>query len=204
MDKFSLEEGTYLVKLARKSIETYMIKGVFPKIKSPSYTKLEKPSGAFVTLNTFPDGTLRGCIGYPEPILPLYQAVIRAAVAAAFEDPRFPPLSKDELGSVTVEVSILTPPKRIDDKVVDRESLPKMIRIGNHGLIIKRGFYSGLLLPQVATEYSWNSTEFLSQTCLKAGLWKDCWLYSGTEVYIFPAEIFSEVKPKGKIVKKEI
>ncbi len=203
MGDFSLEEGTYLVRLARKSIETYMIKGKLLEIESPPYTRLKKPSGTFVTLNSFPDGMLRGCIGYPEPILPLYQAVIRAAVAAAFEDPRFPPLSEDELDSIIVEVSILTPPKRIDDKI-DRESLPKVIKIGEHGLVIKRGFYSGLLLPQVATEYSWNSTEFLNQTCLKAGLWKDCWLQEGTEVYIFSAEIFSEIRPKGEIVKKEI
>ncbi len=204
MSEFSLEEGTYLVRLARKSIEVYMKQNALLEIRSLPYTKLERQSGAFVTLNTFPDGMLRGCIGYPEPILPLYQAVIRAAVAAAFEDPRFPPLSKDELDNITVEVSILTPPKRIDDKVIARESLPRVIRIGEHGLIIRRGFYSGLLLPQVATEYSWNSIEFLSQTCLKAGLWKDCWLHDGTEVYIFSAEIFSEVEPKGEVVKKEI
>ncbi len=203
MDEFTLEEGAYLVRLARRSIEIYMTKGRFLEVKVP-YNKLEKPFGAFVTLSTFPDGMLRGCIGYPEPILPLYQAVIRAAVAAAFEDPRFPPLSEDELSSITIEVSILTPPERIDNKVISRESLPRVIKVGEHGIIVKRGFYSGLLLPQVATEYSWNSAEFLSQTCLKAGLWKDCWLHEGTEVYIFSAEIFSEKAPKGEIAKKEI
>ncbi len=200
---FTQEEGGFLVRLARKSIETYMREGIILEV-DPPHEKLKKPFGAFVTLSTYPGRSLRGCIGYPEPILPLHQAVIMAAIAAAFEDPRFPPLSEGEIDHIVVEVSILTPPERIDDKVVNRMDLPKLVKIGEHGLMVRRGFYSGLLLPQVAVEYAWDPEEFLGQTCIKAGLWVDCWLREGTEVYKFSAEIFAEKEPKGEVVRKEI
>ncbi|MDK2372466.1 MAG: TIGR00296 family protein [Candidatus Korarchaeota archaeon] len=203
MAEFSMEEGEYLVRLARKSIEHYMERRSILEV-DPHYSKLKSPYGAFVTLNIYPEGNLRGCIGYPEPILPLYRAVIRAAIAAAFEDPRFPPLAKEELDRVTVEVSILTPPERIDDKVESRLDLRRLVIVGKHGLIVRRGLYSGLLLPQVAVEYSWDSEEFLSQTCIKAGMWVDCWLKKGTEVYRFTAEIFEEEEPRGRIIRREI
>ncbi len=203
MVRFSMDEGEYLVRLARKSIEYYMDKRSVLEVEPP-YSKLRDPYGAFVTLNTYPDGNLRGCIGYPEPVLPLYKAVIRAAIAAAFEDPRFPPLSEKETDRVTVEVSVLTPPERIDDKVESRLDLPKLVIVGKHGLIVRRGIYSGLLLPQVAVEYSWDPEEFLSQTCMKAGMWVDCWLKDGTEVYRFSAEIFEEEEPNGRVVRREI
>ncbi len=203
MAEFSMDEGEYLVRLARKSIEYYMERGSVLEV-DPPYSKLKDPYGAFVTLNTYPEGNLRGCIGYPEPVLPLYKAVIRAAIAAAFEDPRFPPLAKEEIDRVTVEVSILTPPERIDDKVENRLDLPKLVTVGKHGLIVRRGVYSGLLLPQVAVEYSWDPEEFLSQTCMKAGMWVDCWLKEGTEVYRFSAEIFEEEEPNGRVVRREI
>lgn len=202
MEEFTLEEGGYLVKLARRSIEWYFERGSIPELK-PLYPKVEKPYGAFVTLSTYPHRGLRGCIGYPEPILPLYKAVIRAAIAAAFEDPRFPPLQEDELDRITVEVSILTPPERIDDMVDSRFEIPELVEVGRHGLIVRKGLYSGLLLPQVAVEYHWNSEEFLGQTCIKAGLWVDCWLKEGTEVYRFSAEIFEEVSPKGRVQRRE-
>ncbi len=203
MGELTMEEGVYLVRLARRSIEHYIGSGNLLE-EEPPFPRLKNRYGAFVTLNTYPEGELRGCIGYPEPVLPLYRAVIRAAVAAAFDDPRFPPLSEDELGRITVEVSVLTPPERIDNRVESRLDLPKIVKIGKHGLIVRRGAYSGLLLPQVAVEYSWNSEEFLSQTCIKAGMWVDCWLKEGTEVYRFSAEIFEEEEPGGRIVRKEL
>ncbi len=203
MAGFSMDEGEYLVRLARRSIEHYMESGSVLEV-DPPYPKLKDPYGAFVTLNTYPEGNLRGCIGYPEPVLPLYRAVIRAAIAAAFEDPRFPPLAKEEIDRVTVEVSILTPPERIDDKVESRLDLPRLVVVGKHGLIVRRGAYSGLLLPQVAVEYSWDPEEFLSQTCIKAGMWVDCWLKEGTEVYRFSAEIFEEEEPRGRVIRREI
>ena len=125
---------------------------------------LTEKRGVFVTL--YKKKHLRGCIGFPEPILPLGIALIKAAKAAAFEDPRFSPLSTSELKEIKIEITLLTKPKKTD---------PKKIKVGKDGLIIKKGFNSGLLLPQVAVEYKWDAKTFLEQTCLKAGLDKDAW-----------------------------
>lgn len=198
-----LDEGSFLVRLARMSIVSFFTNKEILEIKPP-YPKLEEKSGAFVTLNTYPEGELRGCIGFPEPIYPLYKAVVRAALAAAFEDPRFPPLSEDEIDRVTIEVSVLTPPERIDTMVSRREELPELIVVGKHGLIVRRNRFSGLLLPQVAVEYSWSPEEFLDQTCIKAWMRPGCWLSEGTEVYRFSALIFTEESPNGKVVIREL
>ncbi len=205
MPYISDEEGEYLVKTARKSIE-YAFKGRnvedvlvdFP----PRSEKLLRPSGAFVTLNTYPKKELRGCIGYPEPSLPLIGAVVRAARAAAFEDPRFPPLSRYELDRVIVEVSVLTPPEKVTG--VPREELPSRIVIGVHGLIVRFGPYNGLLLPQVAVEYDMSPSEFLDHTCLKAGLRPGCWKDEDVEVYTFSAEVFTETSPNGRVVREKL
>ncbi len=141
---------------------------------------LAEPRGAFVTLKR--DGRLRGCIGYVEPSYPLGEAVARAAVAAAFEDPRFLPLSREELPGLEIEVSALTPPEPVSDL--------SRIEVGRHGLIAERGFKRGLLLPQVPLEYGWGLKEFLENTCLKAGLERDCWM-GDTRFYAFEAEVFS-------------
>lgn len=202
MHELSLEEGAFLVRIARATITSFLTIKRVPEIRPP-YPKLEEKSGAFVTLNTYPEGELRGCIGFPEPIYPLYRAVMRAALAAAFEDPRFPPLAEEELGRVVVEVSVLTPPERIDSISERREELPRLVEVGRHGLIVRRGPYSGLLLPQVAVEYSWDSTEFLDHTCLKAGLRPRCWLADGTEVYRFSAIVFAEESPNGRVILRE-
>ena len=200
---YSLAEGTYLVKLARRAVETFLAERRILE-EDPPTPKLRERSGVFVTINTYPEGALRGCIGYPEPILPLHLATIRAALAAAFNDPRFPPLSGNELDSVTFEVSILTVPERVDLLINDRSELPSLIKVGLHGLVISRGEFSGLLLPQVAVEYSWDSKEFLDQTCIKAGLEPGCWLQEGTAVFRFSAIIFREVAPRGKVVREEL
>lgn len=202
MPDLSLEEGTFLVRIARTTIASFFATGRIPEIRPP-YPKLEEKSGAFVTLNTYPEGELRGCIGFPEPLLPLYKAVMRAALAAAFEDPRFPPLSESELSEVVIEVSVLTPPERIDLIPESREDLPKLIEVGRHGLIVRKGPFSGLLLPQVAVEYSWDPAEFLDHTCLKAGLRPKCWLTEGIEVYRFSAIVFAEESPNGEVVLRE-
>jgi len=156
--------------------------------------------GVFVTLNTLgPVGSnLRGCIGFPFPVKKLGDALREAAVAAASEDPRFPPVSKGELGSILVEVSVLTIPKDLD---VPRREMPSHIRIGIDGLMVSRSYESGLLLPQVATEFGMNQVEFLSQACMKAGLPPDAWLDPATKVQVFQAEIFAEKAPKGDVVK---
>ena len=203
MNELTMEEGSFLVRLARASISSFFANGRILDVKPP-YRRLEGKYGAFVTLNTYPDSELRGCIGFPEPIYPLYKAVIRAALAAAFEDPRFPPLSESELDSILIEVSVLTPPERIDTTVKRREELPKLIEVGKHGIIVRRGIFSGLLLPQVAVEYNWDSREFLDQTCVKAGMHRGCWLLEGTEVYRFSAIIFAEKTPNGEVLREEL
>lgn len=198
----SLEEGTFLVKLARLAVEEYLKNR--KRIKAPEKVpeKLLQPCGVFVTINKVVDDEkeLRGCIGYPYPSLPLIEAVVDSAISSATGDPRFPPLSQKELDSVVFEVSVLTPPKIVEvEKPIE---YPSKISIGKDGLIIERGFYKGLLLPQVPVEWGWNEEEFLCQCCLKAGLPPDSWLMKGTKVYTFQAIIFEEETPKGEIKRK--
>ena len=137
------------------------------------------PRGAFVTLKI--KGELRGCIGYTEPLYPLGQTVIRCAIYAASEDPRFVPVTPAELDRLEYEISVLTPVRRITD--------PSAVQVGRHGLVIAQGGRRGLLLPQVATENRWNREEFLAQTCVKAGLRPDAWK-RGAEISVFEAIVF--------------
>ena len=196
------DEGTYLVQLARKTIEASFTKEKVSFADAPP--KTNEVCGVFVTLNSLRGGEklLRGCIGYPYPIKPLIEAVSDVAKAAAFEDPRFPRLDKSELGKIVIEVSVLTPPESIRE--LNPEQYPSIVRVGVDGLIIKRGGRSGLLLPQVATEWGWGSDEFLSQTCIKAGLSPDAWLLPGTDVSRFQAIIFAEITPGEEIKREEI
>ncbi|HDM91805.1 MAG TPA: TIGR00296 family protein [Candidatus Korarchaeota archaeon] len=189
-------EGEYLVRLARRAITSYLAEGEVLQ-EEPQYPSLKERAGAFVTLKRYPSGDLRGCIGFPEPIYPLYVAVIRAAIASATEDPRFFPVKLSELPNLTVEVSVLSPPEPI--QVGDRESIPKEVVVGRDGLIIRRGPWSGLLLPQVPVELGWDSEEFLDQTCLKAGLPPGCWKWPEVEIYRFTAIVFSEARPLGPV-----
>ena len=200
MYEYKDEEGIFAVKTARKVVEEYLEKRKIPKIDFPE--KFERKSGVFTTISTYPQHELRGCIGFPEPIFPLKKALIESALSAAFQDPRFPPLKKDEIDRVVFEVSLLTPPQEI--KVRKRKELLERIKIGKHGLIVERGFYKGLLLPQVPVEWGWDVEEFLSQTCWKAGLPMDCWLDEDTKIYAFSAEIFEEEEPRGEIRRKKI
>jgi AmmeMemoRadiSam system protein B/AmmeMemoRadiSam system protein A len=176
----SADEKSELLSIARQSIHRRLKKKAMPEFK-PESPNLTQKRGAFVTLNK--GGRLRGCIGYILPMKPLHQTVSEVAIEAALGDPRFPPLTEAELSGVTIEISALTPLERIYDE--------KKIEVGRHGLYIKEGLNSGLLLPQVATEYGWSREAFLEHTCQKAGLPKDAWK-EGAEIYIFSAEIFSE------------
>jgi len=198
----TLEEGAYLVKLARKSIEQKFNDIQVNILDAPKNTL--KICGVFVTLNTIKGvgKSLRGCIGYPMPIKPLAEAVREVAQAAAFDDPRFPQLSRVELTNTTIEVSVLTPPEVI--KVSKPDQYPSKIKIGVDGLIVKRSWRSGLLLPQVAIEWGWGPEEFLSQCCIKAGLPPDAWLVSGTEISKFQAIIFTETSPGGDVKQEEL
>jgi len=197
------EEGSFLVKLARKAItERLQNKRVIePPRDTPE--KLRVKCGVFVTLTQLVGGQreLRGCIGYPEAVLPLVEATIDAALNAAFGDPRFHPLAGDELDRTLVEVSVLTPLQPLELKPKD---YPSNIKLGEDGLVVERGGYKGLLLPQVPIEWRWDTEEFLSNCCMKAGLPPDSWLLNGTKVYKFQAIIFEEEKPNGAVKRVKL
>lgn len=193
-----LKDGEKLVMLARKSIRSYFYNEK-QEISGEIMKKFSEKQGVFVTLNMH--GELRGCIGYPEPVLPLYEAVVEAAKSAAFNDPRFAPLSKEEFENITIELSVLTKPKQI--KVLKSDDYLKCIKIGEDGLIAERGFHNrGLLLPQVFTEYEADPEMALSMTCQKAGLSPDAWRNLDVKVFKFQAQIFAE--EDGKVVEKKI
>jgi uncharacterized protein (TIGR00296 family) len=200
--ELSVEEGKLLVELARKAVEEYL--KTRKKISTPKdiLEKLLQPCGVFVTINTVADGEkdLRGCIGYPYPTEPLAQAVIESAISSATQDPRFYPLSLSELDKVVFEVSVLTPPQLIEAR--KSSEYPSKVKVGEDGLIVERGMFKGLLLPQVPVEWKWDCEEFLCQCCIKAGLPPDNWLLDGTRIYKFQAIIFEEEKPRGEVRRK--
>ena len=200
--ELSLEEGRFLVALARKAVEEYLKSRKRISASENISEKLLQSCGVFVTINTLKDEDreLRGCIGYPYPTTPLAQAVVESAISSATQDPRFYPLSLSELDNVVFEVSILTPPQLIEAKKPS-EYLTKIV-VGKDGLIIEKGMFKGLLLPQVPVEWEWNEEEFLCQCCIKAGLPPDNWLIEGTKVYKFQAIVFGEEKPKGEVRRK--
>lgn len=200
--QMNLENGTQLVGLARLAINSYLERREIIKPPPNIPEELLRKSGAFVTLNTIkPVHELRGCIGFPYPEEQLVNAVIKAAIYAATDDPRFEPVSLSELrDSVVVELTVLTAPETL--KAKDRKSLPNLIEVGRHGLIIEGKGTSGLLLPQVATEWNWDASEFLMNCCIKAGLPPDSWLLEDVQVKVFEGEIFEEVEPQGKVRRK--
>jgi uncharacterized protein (TIGR00296 family) len=193
----SVIEGVELVTLARTAVEKYLQESVIIKTEKEM---LEK-SGIFVTLNYVTPSKnehLRGCIGFPLPEKPLFQGVIEAAIAAATEDPRFPPLDKQEINNIIFEVSILTPPEEIKASPAD---YGREIQIGRDGLILHWRFGSGLLLPQVPLELKWDVEEYLSNICYKAGAPPDVWLDPSSKLYKFQAAVFKEVEPRGKVIR---
>jgi len=194
-DRIGFAEGEKLVKLARKSIKYFLASGI-PLTDMCEDKKLLMPRGVFVTLHTFPEKELRGCIGIATAARPLWAAIEQMSVAAATEDPRFKPLRAEELGRIVVEVSVLTEPEFVSG---DRKDLPKKIHIGKDGLIVQRGQQTGLLLPQVATEQGWNAEQFLENACLKAGLMGNMWQLNETKVFKFQAQIFTETEPNGTV-----
>lgn len=202
--QLTLEDGTFLVKLARKAVETYLKNGEVLTAPANVSSKLKKRCGVFVTINRVgnEEKELRGCIGFPYSTTMLVQAVIESAISSATQDPRFPPLSLDELDHVVFEVSVLTPPTPV--KVRNPKEYCSKIKVGRDGLIVEKSFCKGLLLPQVPVEWKWDEETFLCQCCIKAGLPPDSWLLDGTKIYTFQAIIFEEKTPKGKVVLKEI
>lgn len=192
--QLDFQSGKVLVKLARETVENALRKGRF-ELKKIENKTLQRKACIFVTVVTYPEHLLRGCIGFTSP-LPLYKAVQCAAYAAAFEDPRFPPIKKEELGKVVFEVSILSEPEQMKCKP---EEYAKNIEIGKDGLIIEYDTAKGLLLPQVAVEQKWSPEEFLKQVCFKAGLTPDYLYDRSTKLWKFQAQIFAEIKPNGKV-----
>jgi AmmeMemoRadiSam system protein A len=177
------EQRQRLLKLARTSIES-ILEGRSPALSEGEFDEaLRRPAGAFVTLRT-KAGDLRGCIGSIRAVEPLFKAVASSAVSAAFRDPRFFPVRPDEMAQLELEISVMGPIEPVRDVA--------NIEVGRDGLIISRGRFAGLLLPQVAAEYGWDRETFLDQTCLKAGLPAGSWRLPETTVEKFAAEVFAE------------
>ncbi len=179
--KLTKDQKKILINTVRSSIEEKLFgKSIIDcsGLEDPAFSK---HYGLFVTITA--DGNLRGCIGYIEGIKPIREAVKEMAIEAAFHDPRFFPLTKEEYKRIKIEISILYPAEEIKDI--------NEIQVGRDGIILERGYHRGLLLPQVAIEYGWNREEFINQTCRKAGLEKNCWK-NGAKVFKFEAEIFKE------------
>jgi AmmeMemoRadiSam system protein A len=184
----SREEGRVLLRVARDAVLAAIAAGRQPEPAAPAdlTERLRMPQGAFVTLHV--GGRLRGCIGMVEPLDPLWQAVRRCAIAAAFEDPRFPPLTGDEVDALDIDVSVLGPPRVLLDV--------SEVRVGRDGLIVSLGRRRGLLLPQVASEHGWDAGTFVRETCRKAGLEPDA-VSRGARLEAFEAQVFAERPDAG-------
>jgi uncharacterized protein (TIGR00296 family) len=188
-------EGKELVRLARAAVEKYVSESA---VIRP--TKGLAKSGVFVTINHYETSgeTLRGCIGFPLPYKELQQSVIEAAIAAATEDPRFPPVESQELEHLLFEVSVLTEPLELIGHPSKRKEL---IIIGRDGLLLKWMYGSGLLLPQVPVEFGWDIEEYLANICYKAGAPPDTWLDSSSRLFTFQTAVFAEQSPRGNVVR---
>jgi AmmeMemoRadiSam system protein A len=176
---FTPEEKEQLRELAFQAIRCRCLGEAMPDAPVAG-SRLKEPGAAFVCIHK--GGELRGCIGVIEARAPLWETIRRMAVEAAFGDPRFCALATDELDKIDIEISVLTPMERI--------GVPSEIEIGKHGLFIRKGARSGLLLPQVATEHGWNPEQFLQWTCSKAGIPEKAWKGKDVEIYIFSADVF--------------
>lgn len=198
--KLSDLEGEKLVKTSRAVVTEYLKTKNKLKLDKEFEESFASNAGVFVTLNH--KSNLRGCIGYPLPDKKLFNALEEAAISAATDDPRFPSVTFEELDQITFEVTVLTPPQEI--KVSDPQEYSSKIKVGKDGLIVKNGFNSGLLLPQVPIEYGWNEKEFLGHTCEKAGLAKDYWKKKDTKILKFEGVVFKETSPSGSVVRVKL
>jgi len=197
----TLEERRQALRLPRRALERALGPSpdddpAGPFEREPLPPVFDEKRGAFVTLRRFPGDQLRGCIGYPLPILPLRTALARAAVAAGLEDPRFAPVRAGELSRLAIEVSVLTVPWIVPATVPEQRLAA--VQVGRDGLIVEGFGTSGLLLPQVAPEQGWTAEEFLAGTCEKAGLPRHAWRDPRVVVRRFEAEVFRERSPGGE------
>lgn len=203
-EEVGLEDGLFLVKLARRAVEKYLRSGVVMGVPDDTPQKLRGLGASFVTLLKLKgrgERELRGCIGYVKPVESLALNVIHAAIAAATEDPRFMPLELEELDEVIFEVSVLS---GMEELSRDPRRRPAEFVIGRDGLMVEYSFYSGLLLPEVPVEYCWDNETFLAETCFKAGLSPDCWLNEGVKVFRFRTRTFKEVEPGGDVILRDL
>ena len=202
--ELSVDEGKFLIELARNAVKEHLKTRKHILIPKNTPKKMLEECGVFVTINKLFHGEkqLRGCIGYPYPTAPLVEAVIDSAINAATQDPRFPPLSPKELDEIVFEISVLTPPELIETN--NPKEYVKKFKVGEHGLIVEKGPFKGLLLPQVPLEWNWCEEEFICQCCMKAGLPPDTWLTEGTKIYKFKAVIFEEEAPNGTVKQKAL
>ncbi len=178
--EFSLDHRQTLLRIAHQSILSAFADRALPQ--APPFPRLSEPRGAFTTL--YLHGSLRGCVGYAKPVAPLYLAVAETARAAAFEDSRFWPVTKEEAPELEVSLSVLS-------RLVPIR--PEEVEVGRHGLVVALGSHRGLLLPQVPIECDWDRETFLEQTCHKAGLPSDAWR-KGAALEAFTAEVFGDNK----------
>lgn len=193
---FSEEDGELAVRTARAVAEAETEGRVVESKLPPSF---DAERGVFVTINEHPSGVLRGCIGYPMPIMPLSQALVLSARNVC-HDPRFPDLRLSQAKKCVFEVTVLTEPEEIQYK--DPADLMAKIQIGKDGLLLRYRRSSGVFLPQVPVEQGWNVEEYLNGLCVKAGLQSDAWRSGALGFWKFQGEIFSETSPGGDIVKK--
>ena len=193
-------DGEKLVKTARAVVTEFLKTKNKMKLDKDFEESFSSNAGVFVTLNH--QSNLRGCIGYALPDKKLYNALEETAISAATEDPRFPSVAFEELDQITFEVTVLTPPQEIE--VSDPQEYPSKVKVGRDGLIVKSGFNSGLLLPQVPKEYGWNEEEFLDHTCEKAGLPKEQWKEKDTKILKFEGIVFKEQSPGGSVVREKL
>jgi uncharacterized protein (TIGR00296 family) len=205
--EITLEDGRTLIKYARENIENYLQHGSLLNPPVSLKERFHEKSGAFVTLNRFQveGNPLRGCIGYILPLFPLWETIQKGSIAAATDDPRFPPVKISEMDKIIIEISVLSIPEKI--MASDPAEYLNQIVIGRDGLIITKGRNRGLLLPQVPVEHdrNWNVLTFIEQTCEKAWLSPDCWRdLKNTTVERFTATIYEETSPRGEIRHKEI
>lgn len=193
---FTEEDGAWAIRLAREAVARALGAPADPVDLKRLPAVFRERRGVFVTWCTHPERQLRGCIGYPQPVLPLAEGVREAAVSAALDDPRFAPVTAPELGSLVAEVSLLGPFEAVAP--ADR---PSGVKVGRDGLVVQLGSFHGILLPQVAPEQGWNSEELLDGTCEKAGLDRGAWRSPKVNVLRFEAEVFRELSPRGEVVR---
>jgi hypothetical protein len=197
----SLDDGSFLVKHVRQSIEAHFQGGI-PEIPTPMLDLMTKKLPVFVSLNVHTNKALRGSAGYTDSIMPLKNSLPEVALSAAFTDRRFPPLRKGELKTTDIEVSILTEPQLI---VVQKpDEYPTQVIVGRDGIIVEKDGKKGVLLPQTPTEFKWNPKSALSHAAMAVGLSPETWLDPAAKVYRFQAQVFTEDAPNGKIIERKL